>query len=275
MYPVAHHRFAEQILAEEAARVPDYAATLQFDRFPGSLRARFESEIETAHRIFVLSTFQKRTFVEAGVDEGKLVVTPLGVDLELFQPAPIRRSDETFRIMFAGQITQRKGISYLFDAFARASIPNSELVLVGRVCGTNKAWSHLQGVRHIPHVPRWKLPELYRQADVFVLPSLVEGFPATAIEAMACGLPVIVSENTFGSDVVQDAENGFLVPIRDPDAIADRLRYLHAHTAERLRVGMAARKRAATFSWDDYAGRVAAIVANGLSAQAPPTEVAQ
>jgi len=273
MYPIAHHRFAEQILAEEAVRVPDYAATLQFHWVPPSLRATFESEIEQAHRIFVLSTFQKRTFVEAGVDESKLLVTPLGVDLELFQPGPTRRNDKTFRIVFAGQITQRKGISYLFDAFARASIPNSELLLVGRVCGTNRPWAHLRGIRHVMHVPRWKLPELYRQADVFVLPSLVEGFPLTAIEAMACGLPVILSENTFGSDVVKDAENGFLVPIRDPAAIADRLRHLHAYPEERLRIGLAARKRATAFSWDEYAGRVASIIAGASSKPTQSTKV--
>jgi glycosyltransferase involved in cell wall biosynthesis len=264
-YPIAHHRFAEQILTEEAARVPRYAATLQFHDLPASLRARFEAELLMADRIFVLSSFQKRTFIEAGVDEEKLVLTPLGVDLKLFRPGPRRRNEEPFRVIFVGQITQRKGISYLFDAFDRASIPNSELLLVGRVCGTDRPWSRLPRVKHIPHVPRWKLPEIYSQADVFVLPSLVEGFPHTALEAMACGLPVIVSENTFGTDVVEDGENGYVVPIRDPDAIADRLRHLHANGDERSRMGAAARRRAAALSWDNYGGRVATIIGETAS----------
>jgi glycosyltransferase involved in cell wall biosynthesis len=109
-YPIAHHSVAERILLEEARREPEYASTLQFHNFPPTYRRQLDSEINLADHIFVLSSFHKRTFLEAGIDERKLIVTPLGVDNELFHPA-IRQQDGVFRVLFVGQITQRKGIS--------------------------------------------------------------------------------------------------------------------------------------------------------------------
>jgi glycosyltransferase involved in cell wall biosynthesis len=271
-YPVAHHRFAEALLTEEAELTPEYAETLQFHGLPDWLKRRMEQEIELADRVFVLSTFQHRTFVEMGVEETKLIQTPLGVDLNLFRPTHEgEQGDRPFRVIFVGQITQRKGISYLVDAFQKAGLPNSELVLVGQPCGSGGAWRRLPAVRHIPHVPRWELPDLYGKSDVFVLPSLIEGFPQTALEAMACGLPVIVSENTFGEDVICDGRDGFVIPIRQVDAIVDRLRFLHQNPAKGHEIGLNARRRAEDFSWEHYGQRIiSAIAVPGGSPPQPP-----
>jgi glycosyltransferase involved in cell wall biosynthesis len=193
-----------------------------------------------------------RTFLEAGVPQNKLILTPLGVDLELFQPAPSPRSESTFRIIFVGRISQPKGISYLLEAFERADLPRSELLLVGQPIGAYHAWGGMERVRQVDPVPRWQLPALYVTADVYVLPSLFEGFPQTALEAMACGLPVVVSENTFGSDLVTDGVEGYVVPIRDSAIIATRLQHLYQNPDERTRMGISARRRAEEFSWDRY-----------------------
>jgi glycosyltransferase involved in cell wall biosynthesis len=173
---------------------------------------------------------------------------------------PVSRDKRVFRVAFVGQISQRKGISYLVEAFTKAAIPDSELLLVGRVIGRGRAWSAIPGVRHVPHVLRWELPALYRTADIFVLPSLVEGFGLVALEAMACGVPVVISTNTFAADVVTDGVDGYVIPIRDPEAIADRLQYIHQHRAERDRIGQAARRRAEQFSWQTYGDLIASIV---------------
>ena len=259
-YPIAHHAVAAAILAEEALLVPAFAATLQFHDLPESQRARLDAEIAAADRVIVLSSFQKRTFVEAGVDPERLLLVPLGVDLELFAPQEHGDSDG-FRILFVGQIGQRKGISYLLDAFRSCGIDGAELVLAGNVVGTDLPWREQPGVRHVPHRRRWELPELYASADVFVLPSLVEGFPQTAIEAMACGRPVIVSENTFGDDVITDGVDGFVVPIRDAAAIAERVRLLADDPSLRADMGLAARRRAEDFAWERYGDRIATAIA--------------
>jgi glycosyltransferase involved in cell wall biosynthesis len=258
-YPIAHHSVARTILLEEARREPEYAPTLQFHSFPPEYRQQLESEINLADHIFVLSSFHKRTFLEAGIDERKLIVTPLGVDNELFHPA-IRQQDGVFRVLFVGQITQRKGISYLIKGFRLAAIPHSELILVGRLQGSRQPWAEASDIRRISAVARWELPAIYQTADVFVLPSLVEGFPLTALEAMASGLPVIVSKHTFGDDVIRDGIDGYVTGIRDAEAIADRLRYLYENPDRRELMAEAARRRAEQFSWEGYQERIVAAV---------------
>lgn len=264
-YPTTHHRFTEDMLREEAEREPEFAETLQLSDLPPAVHERRDREIELADRIFVLSRFSLQTFLAAGVDPAKLVHTPLGIDLEAFRPAPASEGSSPgerrpFRVLFAGQITQRKGISYLLDAFAQADLPDAELVFLGRPVGPTRSWIGRPGVRHWPAVPFGQLRDLYLACDVFVLPSLAEGFPQTAAIAMACGLPVIVSDHTFGGDVVDDGDSGYVVGIRDAEAIAARLRRLWVDPAERLRMGAAARRRAETFTWERYGARVVAAV---------------
>jgi glycosyltransferase involved in cell wall biosynthesis len=257
-YPTAHHDFAAAILREEALRKPAWARTLTY-RFSPQHRQRLDAEISEADMIACLSTFQKRTFAENGVDTERLALLPLGVDHELFRPLDRPRRHE-FTVAFIGLLSQRKGLSYVLEAFDAAQLPDAQLLLVGRVVGSDRPWRNHPRVRHVPQVLRWRLPELYAQADVFVLPSLVEGFAQTALEAMACGLPVIVSEHTFGTGVVSDGEDGFVVPIRDPDAIADRLRLLHSDPDLRQAMGVRARATAERFGWSEFGQRALRVI---------------
>jgi glycosyltransferase involved in cell wall biosynthesis len=167
---------------------------------------------------------------------------------------------DPFRVLFVGRITQAKGISYLIKAFGKLGISRSELVLLGRIVGSNAPWRDERRVRHVPHVPRWMLPDHYRAAHVFVLPSLIEGFPLTALEAMACGIPPIVSEHTFAHDVITDGVNGYVVPIRDSDAIAERLEHLQRYPDARRAMGAAARRTAEELSWVAFGSRVATLL---------------
>lgn len=261
--PVAHAAWVRHTMREEARLVPEFAVTLQGHDFPDWMLAANEEEFRVADVLLVLSGYERRTLVEHGVDEAKMIHTPLGVDLQLFAPRP-RARDGVFRIIFVGQITQRKGLSYLIQAFERAALPASELLLVGPIIGSDAPWRATPGVRHVAPVPRAALPELYATADVYVLPSLVEGFPLTQMEAMAMGLPVIVSEHTSAHDVVTDGQDGFVVPIRDATAIVERLRLLHDDADRCTRMGAAARLRAEDFGWDRYRRRVVDIVSDLL-----------
>jgi starch synthase len=272
--PIAHHRHARRILGEEAMLQPDFAGTMQHHNLPPSMQSQLDDEIAIAETILVLSSYQAQTFIEEGVAPERLVLTPLGVDVELFKPPPTRAERDGLQILFVGQLTQRKGLSYLLDGFRRADIPGSELILVGRPVGNAlDLVRKTPGVRHVAHMPRWLLPAAYAAADVFVLPSLVEGFPLTALEAMACGLPVIVSENTFGRDVVTDEADGYVVPIRDSGAITERLLGLAADPDRRRRMGQAAARRAQDFSWANYGRRIADVITRATTSDAPATSI--
>lgn len=257
--PIGHAGWIRRTMREEALLVPEFAVTLQGHDFQDSMLASNHEDFKLADRLLVLSSHERATLLEQGVDEAKMIYTPLGVDLELFTPQP-RVDDGVFRIVFAGQITQRKGLSYLIEAFKSAALPGSELLLVGRIIGSDAPWRATPGVRHLSALPRARLPGVYATADVYILPSLAEGFPLTQMEAMAMGLPVIVSEHTSAYDVVTDGVDGFVVPIRDADAIAERLRALHRDPLMRARMGAAARLRAEQFGWDRYHDRVVEVM---------------
>jgi glycosyltransferase involved in cell wall biosynthesis len=266
--PLGHHGFVRDLMREEAKLKPEWAKTLQIHDFSDeAIQAQVE-ELASADLVITLSSCAKRTLLERGVEESKLEVTPLGVDLELFRPR-VRPADGIFRVIFVGQVTQRKGISYLVEAFEKAAVGRSELMLVGEVIGSADPWRGRPGIRHVTTVPRNELPAYYRPADVFVLPSLAEGFGLTALEAMASGIPVIISTNTFADDVLTDGQEGFIVPIRDANAIAERLLALAADPDRRAQMGKAARARAEQYPWSRYGNQIVEIMRDVL--RSPPS----
>lgn len=252
--PTAHHEYAERLLREENRLEPRFAETMQFPAHSIRAAENLDKEIEAADALIVLSSFQQRTFEEAGVDPGRLRLAPLGVDAEMFRPEP-RIGDPRFTVGFVGQVTQRKGVSYLLSAFQAMRVRDARLLVVGHPVGPREAWLR-PGVEHRSPVARAALSGVYAEMDVFVMPSLIEGFGLTALEAMACGLPVIVSENTFGADIIEDGVNGFVVPIRDPYAIQERIEWLYADGELRRSMGANARSTAAQYTWANYGRRV-------------------
>lgn len=253
-YPIAHHRYTQRLLMEESELVPQFAPTLQNFNLPPQTVERWDKECAAADVILVGSTFVKNSFVAEGFEPSKLVVIPYGVDVSRFQPR--QRSEHTWdkplHVVFVGQIGQRKGISYLLEAYKAFRRAGTKLTLVGNFVGDTRAFSSYSDLfTHVPHAPKSEVANLFAQADVLVLPSLIEGMPLVVLEAMASGLPVIVTPNG-PSDLVLDGKDGFVVPIRDSRAIADRLQYLQDHPEERESMGISARTKALQFTWDRY-----------------------
>jgi glycosyltransferase involved in cell wall biosynthesis len=240
-----HPVVQERILREEYERfgVP----------YPGGMRWLMDKHIqeyEEADAIAVPSAFVARTLIEQGVPAEKLRHVHLGFDPARFYPAP--KPDSVFRVLFAGLITLRKGIPYLLEAFKRLQLPDAKLVLVGGKAPDSHVFlpPYESSYRHVPFVPQEDLPALYHSGSVFVLPSLEEGFGMVAYEAAACGLPVIVTENVGAT--IRDGQDGFVVPIRDSDALAERLLRLYEDEDLRQAMGESARQYVQRFTWEAY-----------------------
>lgn len=252
-YPFAHHRFARRWIEEEAELQPAFANMLGRRTWPDWHERRLDTEIELADRILVGSSFVRDSFVSEGVPDEKLVVVPYGTDTGLFEPpAQKTHSDVQLRLLFVGQISQRKGLSYLLEAARRLKGRGVSLTLVGRIHGDDKALDPYRNLfRYIPHVPRTRLPDIYREADVFVFPTLLEGMPLVVIEAMASGLPVITTAHGSG-DIIRDGVDGFLVPTRAVDALVDRIEQLRDEPHLRKEMGGSARRRALGYTWHAF-----------------------
>ena len=253
-YPIAHNRYQARLYAEEAEAAPEFAAALpRMEWLPPEYSQRLEEECAMADRIIVGSSFVRQSFVELGYDASRIAITPYGADTERFTPRTEPRRDGVFRAVFVGQIGQRKGMSYLLQGYEKFRRADCELHVVGSYAPGHEVYARYSGLyRHTPHVLQKDLPSLFREADVFVFPSLIEGMPLVVLEAMACGLPVITTTHGPG-DIVRDGVDGFFVPIRDSEAIAERLERLYRDPSLREQMGRNAREQALRYTWQAYA----------------------
>ncbi len=245
-HPMLHVNVWRQLIPEEC-RTFDIRPSACYSCVSSAMARRMQSEYEESDFIILPSTAAVRSFVEAGEPEAKLLCALPGVDTRLFTPASGSVLEERlFRVLFAGRLELVKGVPYLLSAWNLARLPASELWLVGTMLPEMRpilSRSSPPSVRVLPCVPRSGLAAIYRSADVLVLPSVNEGFGLVLLEAMACGLPVIATVNSGAPDCVVEGRNGFVVPIRDPESIAARLRWLHEHRQECRMMGREARRR--------------------------------
>ena len=180
---------------------------------------------------------------------------PYGVDTSAFTKRTNHPNfSKQFRILFIGSLIQRKGLSYLLDAVKQLNGRNIEVVLCGRGTVDTNLIEHYKELNIEVKIglPRDQLVDLIHGCDVFVLPSLIEGFAHVIVEAMACGLPIITTENTCGPDVISEGEHGFIVPIRDATAIAQKLAWGIDNRDDLAAMGDAAARQAQLFTWERF-----------------------
>ncbi|MFA4903617.1 MAG: glycosyltransferase family 4 protein [Desulfobaccales bacterium] len=215
-------------------------------------------EYQEADVIAVPSQFVKETFLQQGISEARLIHVPYGVDLTNFYPAP--KNDKVFRIIFCGAISIRKGVHYLLQAFAELNLPRAELWLVGPMTDEIMPFWHKwasPSIRHQGPFPERELYKYYSQGTIFCLASIEEGLAMVQAQAMACGLPVICTKNTGGADIVREGQDGFILPIRDVEALKEKILYCYEHPAACAALGESARQRVQTgFTWSDYGEKI-------------------
>jgi glycosyltransferase involved in cell wall biosynthesis len=208
----------KEIVLDESERWPGWATTLPV--LHPSFQERLEKEWHLASQVLVNSEWSKEALVEQGVSAAKIAVVPLAYDPPTARPhmaAP--PPDRPLRVLWLGTVNLRKGIPYLLKAAKQLLPRNVEIRIVGPLQITEKARAFApSNVEFVGRVPRDKVSAQYRDADVFVLPTLSDGFAITQLEAMAHGLPVIATPRC--GRVVTDGRDGFVVPVRDADRLA-------------------------------------------------------
>lgn len=223
------------------------------------LHARRLRDIALADIILVPSEHIRVSLIRHGTEPDKVSVVPYAADVRRFRPREPATSPGDCTFLFAGGITQRKGIKYLLEAWEKVRRPGWKLQLLGALPKEAGPLEPLLGnVELLGRLPHSEVPRRMAEADVFVFPSLFEGSAVVTYEALASGLPCVVTPNSGA--VVRDEVEGFLVPSRDVAALADRMERLGLDAALRTRMGRAARARAEEFDWPRYHESVCAAV---------------
>ncbi|MFQ5446054.1 MAG: glycosyltransferase family 4 protein [Saprospiraceae bacterium] len=260
----SHIRYQDKILCEE---YKNFGIDFHID--PRTVNKELK-EYEEADYIFIPSTFVRNSFLEMGVPASKLIQNPYGVSSH-FKKAAGDFPKGKFRVLYLGSLTIRKGLIYLFKALKKldsAGVP-FEAWFIGKV---DEEMKSIVGKYARPnwkffgHINFYDLPRHISACDVAVHPSLEEGLSMVITQLLGCGVPVIATTNTGGEDVIEDGKNGYIVPIRDPQAIAGKIQLLY-EDPERLRLMKfhAANSEKTELSWDNYGLRYAKFLHQAIS----------
>lgn len=245
------------LVREESLRWPDYTEPMGEALAGYYERARLEWAV--ADVTLVNSEWSRRALIQQGAPPDRLEVLPLAYEAENVAPAAGSASGQPLTVLWLGSVIVRKGIPYLVEAARRLLQEPVRFLIAGPVGIREQAVRQAPAnVQWLGAVPRSEAARLYRAADVFVLPTLSDGFAITQVEALAHGVPVIATPHC--GDVVEDGRTGFLVPARQADALADAvLRFLRDPALSR-RMRPACLEAAARFSVSAYAERLQAIL---------------
>jgi len=252
----SHPRFSKRILDEEYAiygvprkleQAPRWLTP--FDHWRRELDEAVE-EFDVADYVFVNSQFCYDTFVDEGYPKEKLVMIPRGFEVTQYRPLP--KEDNKFRVVFVGLLCVRKGLKYLLEAWDKLALPDAELVLVGNLHEELKPmmapYLARKDIVHLGFVP--DPVKLYNRGTVFVFPSVDEGSAKVTYEAMACGLPVIVTPNA--GSLARDGKDGFIVPIRQVEPLMEKILYFYENRDAAAEMGAEARRYIETYTWEHY-----------------------
>ncbi len=220
-------------------------------------------EYANADYLQVPSQFVAQSFISQGISSDKLLYAPLGVNLQLFyQPQEVNKMQRTdFQFIYAGQLSVRKGIIGLLQAFHQLRLPHAWLHLVGHIEEEIKPFLVQYSRQVVYHgaVSQVALKEKLAAAHVFVINSIEDGFAQVVPQAMACGLPVICTQNVGGADLVKDHQTGFVIPIHAIETLKEKLLYCYENPEQTAKMGKLAQETVSQFyTWQHYGDRLAA-----------------
>ncbi|MGI4830220.1 MAG: glycosyltransferase family 4 protein [Janthinobacterium lividum] len=266
-----HPATVRRLLSEELAAHPDCAESLEQEWELALPEEDFEhlvAETRMASRFMAASTFTRNSLLEHGANPDAISVVPYGVDLDRFQPdehrsAPV--AGARLQLLFVGRINQRKGIKYLLEALKQFDSSDVELTICGRVVDSLDLF-RASGVevKIRPSVSAEELVRAYQTADLFIFPSVAEGFGQVLLESLACGLPILATTHTAAPDLITEGREGFIVEPRRPDLLVERIAWCLGNRATLFDMRKHARSTAERFTWARFRREAAAAVQSYL-----------
>ena len=274
-----HPGRVREILNRERELHPECATSLDREweiALPESDFQQLVGEATMPDYWLVASQFSKLTLVQSGVPADKITVIPYGTDLDSTKPR--ERSipaSGPLKLLFVGTICQRKGLAYLLEAMQKLRPEEATLTICGRAVDDMK-WIRNSGVpvRIRANISAAALLEEYAASDVFVFPSLAEGFGHVLLEAMASGLPIVSTNRTAAPDLTTEGVEGFIAEAGDPASLVAAIRHFVSDPSKVRTMGKASRARAEQFTWARFRNCISESVAQSITNSAPEKEAA-
>jgi glycosyltransferase involved in cell wall biosynthesis len=267
-----HPSSVREILVRELSVNPECSASLLQEwelALPERDFNHLIEETRMAQHWIVASSFSRNTLVEHGAPPERIHVVPYGIDLTRFVAPCDRPANESrpLRLLFVGTINQRKGIGYLLKAIDLLEPGCVELVVCGRVVDDLTVFRHHRAKVQIKSsVSNAELLQAYQNADLFVFPSLAEGFGYVLLEAMASGLPVLSTTRTAASDLIEPGVEGYVIEPGRAELLSKYIRWFIEHRRQLVEMGRAARRKAELFTWPRFRCGITSIVREILEA---------
>ncbi|RKS13305.1 glycosyltransferase family 4 protein [Flavobacterium sp. 120] len=267
--PIAYWETGRELLKEEVLRYPKWADTMIGGATDSQNKLnRKIKELQLADFVVVPSYFVLDS-LPTWVNREKVIVSPFGspiyCDDNKYKSVVKKEANAPLRVLFVGSMGQRKGLADLFAAMRLLNTSKIELVVLGSLIAPLDFYKNeFADFRYEKGRPHEEVLALMRSCDVFCLPSIVEGRALVMQEAMSQGLPLVITANTGGKDLIIEGETGFLVPIRSPEAIASKLNWFLENRADIPEMGKKAQVHAAQYTWDKYAETIVNGIADFL-----------
>jgi glycosyltransferase involved in cell wall biosynthesis len=256
----SHISFQKKILTDE------YANVNQEFHFNDKVEKKELIEYQEADYISIPSQFVYDSFINYGINAQKLIKNNYGAS-NLFSITSETKKHSKFIIIYLGALMVRKGLTYLFQALKQLDIPEDayEVWFIGDILKELKLEiesSRKENWKFKGHIPQHELLELLSHGDVGIAPSLEEGLSMVIPQQLKCGIPVIASSNTGGADIIINEKSGFIVPIRNPQAIVEKIQFLYYNPEKLSEMKHFIANNPIDLSWDAYGERYRAAILN-------------
>lgn len=259
--------YMKEIYERDFKLAPKFAGRLRKERFyiwNDSYMERIREEQKYTQYYLTPSEFVQRSLAFSGVKEEQMLLCPYGVDITQFSMKEYQKEQKLpLKFIYVGGVKELKGISFLLDAFKNIPKEKAMLTVVGAY-DPEDIKDYIGKVNFTGLVMHEEVVSLLKESDVFVFPSLGDSFALSAIEAAACGLPLIVSENTGMKDQLRDGIEGFIIDCQNMEQIKNKVLWFIEHPEEIRTMGQEARKMALRNTWDKYDDRIKEICKNSL-----------
>ena len=257
--PIAHWATSRRLLGEEAERFPQWEPTLESTREPEEKLARKEEELTLADCITCPSDFVLQSIPSEIRKKTPCKIAPFGSP----QTTPDEamegnaRKEGTLKLLFVGSMSQRKGLADLFEAMKLIGSHHVSLTILGSPSLPMSFYREiLPRFEYLSPRSNKEVQHVMNKHDVLVLPSIIEGRALVQQEALARGLPLIITPNTGGEDLIENEKTGFVVPIRKPEKIAEKIEWFAKAQKRLSEMSRYCRQKAKEYTWSTYANSI-------------------